>query len=214
LDCPVDLLSLADHLEIDRFAIVAYSLGGPYGLACAYAFPERLTKVGIVSGAALFTEPVLMQNLNAGTRRYLNLPREQPMGARLFLWMMRTMARFSPSMLLANAASVLPPPDQAVVSDPEVRKKFIALVREAFRQGTNGGMQESLLAVTDWGFRLQEIQKPILLWHSELDQNIPVAMARYVADALPHCEATFYPEEGHLSLFKKNIDTILRALLA
>ena len=66
LDFPRDLLALADHLNIERFSILAYSLRGPYGLACAFAIPERLHKVGIVSGAALFTESELMANINGG----------------------------------------------------------------------------------------------------------------------------------------------------
>jgi pimeloyl-ACP methyl ester carboxylesterase len=55
--------------------------------------------------------------------------------------------------------------------------------------------------------------KPIFyLWHGEEDKNIPVAMARYAATAIPKCEAKFYPDEGHLSLFKKHGAEIIRAL--
>lgn len=51
LDWSNDVIAFADHLNLERFSILAYSLGGPYGMACAHAIPERLTKVGIVSGA-------------------------------------------------------------------------------------------------------------------------------------------------------------------
>lgn len=72
LDFPKDLLALVDHLmNIRRFSILAYSLGGPYGLVCAYAIPERFTKVGIVSGAALSTKPELMTNINEGMCKFL-----------------------------------------------------------------------------------------------------------------------------------------------
>lgn len=60
LDWPQDVLALVDGLNLERFAILAYSLGGPYGMACAFAIPEHLSKVGMVSGAALFTEPGLV----------------------------------------------------------------------------------------------------------------------------------------------------------
>ena len=86
------------------------------------------------------------------------------------------------------------------------------MVREAMRQGTRGAFHESLLTVTDCRFRLQDIHMPVSLWHGEADQNIPVEMARFAAAALPQCEAKFYPEEGHLSLFKKQAEEILRAL--
>ena len=36
LDWPQDVLALAEHLKIERFPVLAYSLGGPYGAACAY----------------------------------------------------------------------------------------------------------------------------------------------------------------------------------
>lgn len=214
LDFPQDLLALADHLNIGHFSIVSYSLGGPYGMACAFAIPQRLHKVGIVSGAALFTEPELMTNINEGTRKFLTMPREKPLLSRLFLWMMLgVMPRVAPKKFIAGAASVLPEADRAVVSDPEIQRGFIKAVREAMRQGTRGAFHESLLSVTNYGFRLEEIPAPVLLWHGEEDQNIPVEMARFAASAVPKCEAKFYADEGHLSLFKKNAGEIIRALV-
>ena len=214
LDWPQDVLVLADHLGIERFAILAYSLGGPYGLASAYAIPERLTKVGIVSGAAMFTKPELVKNINAGTRRFLNLPRENPMASRLFLGMLGVMARIAPNQFIAQANSLLPAPDREIVLlSPERQKGFIRLVREAMRQGTRGAFHESLLTISESGFHLQDIRMPVYLWHGEVDQNIPVKMARYAATSIPNCDAKFYPGEGHLSLFKKNAEEIIRKLV-
>jgi pimeloyl-ACP methyl ester carboxylesterase len=214
LDWPQDILALADHLKIERFAILAYSLGGPYGLACAFAIPQRLTKAGIVSGAALFTEPELVKNINEGTRKFLTMPRERPWLARVFLWfVMGVMPRLAPGRFVAQANSLLPEPDRRIVADdPEFQEGFLSMVREAMRQGTRGAFHESLLAVTDWGFRLQDINTPVLLWHGEQDQNIPVEMARFAVRTIPQCQAKFYPEEGHLSLFKKQAQEILREL--
>jgi pimeloyl-ACP methyl ester carboxylesterase len=215
-DWPQDVLSLADHLKIERFAILAYSLGGPYGLACAFAIPQRLAKVGIVSGAALFTVPELVKNINEGTRRFLTMPREKPWLSRLFLWTaLGVMPRIAPGSFVAQANSLLPQPDRRiVVDDPEFQEGFLRMVREAMRQGTRGAFHESLLTITNWGFRLQEINTPVLLWHGEADQNIPVEMARFAASAIPQCDARFYPEEGHLSLFKKHAELIIRALVS
>ncbi|HSK66926.1 MAG TPA: alpha/beta hydrolase, partial [Anaerolineales bacterium] len=214
LDWPQDVLSLADHLKIERFAILAYSLGGPYGLACAFAIPQRLAKVGIVSGAALFTVPELVKNINEGTRRFLTMPREKPWLSRLFLWTaLGVMPRIAPNRFIAQANSLLPEPDRRiVVDDPEFQEGFLRMVREAMRQGTRGAFHESLLTITNWGFRSQEINTPVLLWHGEADQSIPVEMARFAASAIPQCDARFYPEEGHLSLFKKHVEEIIHTL--
>lgn len=183
-------------------------------MVCAYAIPERLTKVGILSGAALFTDPELVKNVNEGTRRFLYLSRENPLASRLFLWAFSMMARIAPNSFVAKANSLLPKVDRAiVVTNPVFQKGFIKMVCEAFRQGARGAFHESLLSITEYGFHLQDIQTPILLWHGDADQNIPVEMARYFASAVPKCEAKFYSNEGHLSLFKKNAKEIIHALV-
>ncbi len=215
LDWSQDVIALANHLNMERFSILAYSLGGPYGLACAFSISERLHKVGIVSGAALFNESELMNNINEGTRQYLTMPRENPRLSRLFLWMMLgVMPRIAPNRFIAQANSLLPKPDRPIVAaDPVFQQGFLRMLREALRQGTRGPFHESLLSVSDWGFRLQDIQIPVNLWHGEADQNIPVEMARFAASAIPKCEAKYYPNEGHLSLFKKNAKEIVYALV-
>lgn len=215
LDWPQDVIALANHLSMERFSILAYSLGGPYGLACAYAIPQRLHKVGIVSGAALFTEPELIKNVNEGTRKFLTMPREKPFLSRLFLGLaLGVIPRIAPNKFIAQANSLLPKPDRPIVAeDPAFQKGFIKMLHEAMKQGIRGAYHESLLTVTDWGFRLRDIQSPVQIWHGEEDQNIPVEMARFAATAIPKCEAQFHPNEGHLSLFKKNAEDIFRTLV-
>jgi pimeloyl-ACP methyl ester carboxylesterase len=156
-----------------------------------------------------------MASINEGTRKFLTMPRERPLLSRLFLWMMLgVMPRIAPNRFIAQANSLLPKPDRAIiVTNPVFQKGFLLMLREAMKQGTRGAFHESLLSVTDYGFRLQDIQLSVQLWHGDMDQNIPVAMARYVASAIPKCEAKFYPNEGHLSLFKKHADEIVRALV-
>lgn len=210
-----DVTSLADHLKLERFSILAYSLGGPYGLACAYAIPDRLDKVGIVSGAALFTESELLMSVNEGTRQFLTMPKEKPWLSRLFLWMMlRLMPRIAPKRFMAQANSLLPAPDYAIIdSSLEFQKGFIKMLHEAMKQGVSGAHHESLLTVTDWGFRIHDIKIPVYIWHGEMDKNIPVEMARFAAKAISNSIAKFFTDEGHLSLFKKNAEEIIKTLV-
>ena len=56
LDWPADVLRLADHIGIPHFSVVGVSGGAPYAAVCAYAIPERLDAVMIVSGVAPFDE--------------------------------------------------------------------------------------------------------------------------------------------------------------
>ncbi len=42
LDWPDDVVELADRLRLNRFAVVGFSGGGPYALACAYKIPHLI----------------------------------------------------------------------------------------------------------------------------------------------------------------------------
>jgi pimeloyl-ACP methyl ester carboxylesterase len=68
--------------------------------------------------------------------------------------------------------------------------------------------------VSAWDFDPRQINIPVFLWHGETDQNAPVAMGRYMADAISHSRAVFYPGEGHLSVFRKCAGEIIGALIA
>ena len=50
LDWPDDVVELADVLQVDRFAVLGISGGGPYACACAFKISERLTTTAIVCG--------------------------------------------------------------------------------------------------------------------------------------------------------------------
>ena len=49
LDWPSDVAHLADALDLQEFAVMAHSSGGPYALACALAMPERVSRVVLAS---------------------------------------------------------------------------------------------------------------------------------------------------------------------
>ena len=57
LDWPRDVDTLADHLGLGTFAVSGWSFGGPYAMACAFSFPERLTAVGLISSFAPYNRP-------------------------------------------------------------------------------------------------------------------------------------------------------------
>lgn len=212
-DFPKDLAALADHLNIERFGILAYSGGGPYGAACALYLPKRITRVGIVSGTAPFDLPGNADGIAAPSRRFMDLSYQKPRLSRWLIRMMAAMCRLAPQKVIANAVAALPQPDREVLARPEFQKGFLTIVLEAARKGPRGPQHDTRLMVTPWDFQPQEIRIAVDLWHGELDQNAPVAMGRYMAAAIPNSRARFYPEDGHLSLFKKYFFDIVQELV-
>lgn len=202
LDWPADVVEIADHLQIDRFAVVGLSGGGPYALACAYTIPNRLTACGIVSGVG----PVRM-------RIFQRLPW-------LLTPMMGIMSRFFQNeeqgrSSLTRFTQSWPESDRKSLLASEIRDLWVASMVEAFRQGARGLTYDTLLGEgRPWGFKLEDIAFPsIYLWHGELDQDVPVVMGQAVAERLPYCKATYYPEEGHVSLIVNHREEIVTTLM-
>jgi pimeloyl-ACP methyl ester carboxylesterase len=214
MDWPKDVTALADHLKIERFAIAGYSGGGPYAAACALTIPERITIAGIISGAAPFTEPNLADGIHKDSRNFMDLSHQKPWLSRMVIRMMGLMTRVAPGRVIANALTALPEADRAIISLPEMQRGFLAMVQEAMRNGPRGAQHDTRLMVTGWDFNPADIKIPVYLWHGEDDQNAPIAMGRHMANAIPNSRAKFYPNEGHLSLFKKNAGVILRTLVS
>ncbi len=201
LDWPGDVAEVGDQLGIGRFAVVGLSAGGPHALACAYAIPDRLTNCGVVSGVG----PVTL-------RMYQRAP-----------WLLSAMVHLMGRLFRdeAHAATALtrftrgwPESDRACLAIPGVRERWSASLAESFRQGSRGMSYDSVLVeARRWGFDLADITRAqVHLWHGELDQDVPVAMGRVVAEGIRGCTPTFYPGEGHLSALVNHGDEIVSAL--
>jgi pimeloyl-ACP methyl ester carboxylesterase len=201
LDWPDDVVELADSLRLDSFAVVGFSGGGPYSLACACKIPQRLTACGIVAGVGHLSPflSILSQWLP-----WLVLP----IARRFFQdeeQAQKTLVRFA-----GNWAE----PDRKSLLLPGIKELLAASLVEGLRQGARGAAYDGTLSGLPWGFELEEIRFPALyLWHGELDKEIPIAMARAVAEKLVQCKATCYPGEGHISLIVNHAADILKALI-
>ncbi len=120
LDWPKDVIHLADHLGIDRFAIVGHSAGAAHVCACASAIPERLATAAIVSCVGPPEAPA------TGMFVLFALLRPFP---RLFGWlfaMMGRSARKKPEGAVDKFAKApfLPKADRAVLARPDIRQIF------------------------------------------------------------------------------------------
>ncbi|MEJ2509374.1 MAG: alpha/beta fold hydrolase [Gammaproteobacteria bacterium] len=208
LDWPADLAQLADHLGLTRFALIGVSGGAPYALACAGTptLARRIGALGIVSGMG---PPHALGAMSWRTPAVLHLARRAPWLLRLplagFGQLARTDGGPAPQRLLGLlfklAGAALPPGDRAILSRPEIAAQLRADLAEAFRQGAGGIVQELGLLAHPWGFRLQDIETPVRLWHGEIDGIVPIAVGRQVADALPRARATIVPAAGHFLIY-------------
>lgn len=200
LDWPGDVCELADRLDIERFAVAGFSGGGPYALACAYKIPQRLTACGVIAGVGRLS--LLLANLSQWLPWIL-----LPMTKRYFRD--EEQARQS----LIRFGEKWAAPDQESLQQVGVRELMAASLVEALRPGTRGAAYDGALLGRSWGFKLEEIDFPeIDLWHGGFDQEVPISVGQVVAGGLKQYRATFYPEDGHISLIVNHAAEIITAL--
>lgn len=208
LDWPEDVTGLADALQIDRFAVLGVSGGGPYAAACALRIPERLTTTGIVCGMGPSDAPGMKDEVS------WTIP-GQPSLIRRFVLMLTSMGlRRDPDRFTLRSKETFSEPDRQLLDQPDLEKVFVDALQEAFRSGIGGANQDAALYVHFWGFRLQDITAEVHLWHGGQDENVPVSVGHHVADAIPNCNARFYQEEGHLTLPHNRMREVLTALVS
>lgn len=90
---------------------------------------------------------------------------------------------------------------------------FAQATAESLRQVADAATKDGIVYSKPWGLQVKAITcEHLFLWQGEQDPIMPAAAARLLAQALPHCTATFYPNEGHLSTFVNHAHEIWKAL--
>jgi pimeloyl-ACP methyl ester carboxylesterase len=214
-DIPGDVAAVADHLAISRFVVTGYSGGGPYALACARAFPERLLAVGVISGVG--PADIGSSGMHEANRRKFDLARRMPWLARLMIRAAFSGMRGHPERLRAEMEKTwknLPAVDQQVVADEHFANWMLRETLDGISVTTAGFAHEEILMASSWPMKLHEIHCPnLFLWHGCLDRNVPLAMGQAVARQLNGCRAVFIEGEGHISLIYHHGKAIIAALV-
>jgi pimeloyl-ACP methyl ester carboxylesterase len=199
LDWASDVAALADALEIDKFAVVGVSGGGPGALACAWKMPERLTAVGVVASPAPTNAPGVLEGMSKTNRFFMKLAWHAPWLSELNVRFLARVVRRNPAGYIDRMQYKLHDVDKEILARPEIRDMLTRDFTEALRCGAQGMVDDmSTNHGRPWGFRLDRISTRVHFWYGELDRSVPPAMGNYLSNAVPDCEATFVPGAGHL----------------
>ncbi len=210
LDWPEDVAHLALMLGINHFAVLGWSAGGPYALACAHCIPQLLTNVGTIGCMApVHGRPETVRESGLQVDRILfPLVRQSPWIAAQFL---RATKHLSPALLKRNLLrEVVCSADRAVIESLDGAEMF-DFYYEALGRGPWGTVQDYCLLGRAWGFPLQEISKKIHLWQGEDDRIVPPCQARWLAERIPAAQLHLVPGQGHF-LLRNSFGEILTTL--
>ena len=202
LDWPGNVLQLADTLGLHKFAVAGHSGGGPYVLACAYSLPSRVTVAASLCGAGPVETPhgtngmQLQNKLGFLYGKFVPWPLWQ-----LIIWIAYRHKLAPVAGTARHHRGHRPSADELLMDLLEIRETCIESEKEAFRPGLLGFAWDARLLTRTWGFQLEKIYVPVLLWHGTEDNMTPLPMAKYVANRLPNCRAIFCEGEAHLLIF-------------
>ncbi len=202
LDWPADVLELANAMGLDSFAVAGHSGGGPYVLACAHALPSRVKVAAPLSGAGPIEAPNATEGMRLVAKLGFTFGRYIPWT----LWYVLVKIAYGRKLHPATGVSTKkknrrPAADEDLMDLLEVRQSCLISEQEGFRPGLRGFAWDARLLTRSWGFSMEEIRVPVLLWHGTADNMTPFPMARFVASKLLNCRPSFCENEGHLLLF-------------
>jgi pimeloyl-ACP methyl ester carboxylesterase len=210
-DWAADVAVIADHLGLDRFAVLGVSGGAPHAASCALGLPTRITRLGIVSGVAPPDCWAPSPRSGRLERAVGLLMRTGGQLLRLLVAFALTVLRRATGPALAAYRFALPPADRRILSEQSVREDLREEIRRQSRTTATAIVQDLGLFARPWGLDLTRIDVPTDVWHGDADRAIPVEHARALAAQVPRAELHEHPGAGHFLLLER-AGSILRTL--
>jgi pimeloyl-ACP methyl ester carboxylesterase len=184
LDWANDVAELVDQIDVDRFAVMGWSMGGQYAAALGHALPHRVTRVAIIAGALPLTEPGVFDELPAMDRFLTRMSMRAPWLAAQWFRMMGLAAGVAPTLYGRLGARELGQADGAVIRN-EGFGAFARMSREAMRQ-PSGAVEEYRAWVRPWGFAPEDLTMPVDVWAGTHDELVNRSWPHRLASRIPN----------------------------
>ncbi|MBV9831116.1 MAG: alpha/beta fold hydrolase, partial [Marmoricola sp.] len=165
VDCVADITAIADALGIDRFHVLGGSGGAPHALAAGACLPDR------VLGVEALVSPAPRDRIDFDFMAGMD-----PENVKEFGWALeseevlhRELVRYAgelESQFDEQSDGVLTvidfgESDRELVDRDDVRRSMGEMVREAFRNGVWGWVDDDLAMLEPWGFELDDVAVPV-----------------------------------------------------
>jgi pimeloyl-ACP methyl ester carboxylesterase len=199
-----DVAALVDTLGIRQFALIGFSGGCPYALACAYKLAHRISKIALAGPFAPLDIPGVTKDMSPTVSGLFALAQANPMELR------NTFNAIAPTAEALTAALFASLGD----SDKKIfdvrRAELILEYTEAIRTGVEGLASDYELLSQTWGFPLDGIKIETLLWSGTQDCNTPPAMTTYLSTVLTNSQTITLQNEEHCALYTHWDDILAR----
>jgi pimeloyl-ACP methyl ester carboxylesterase len=208
-----DTAAVLAAIGAERCLIAGWSGGGPHALACGARLGPAAA-VLVIAGVAPYGAEGLDWMSGMGEenvaefsaaiqgedvlRSYL-----RPQGEHL--------RDITAADIVSSLQTLLPDVDRAEVTG-EFGEDMAASFRAAVRAGVDGWLDDDLAFASPWGFGLDEISVPTMIWQGTADLMVPFSHGQWLASRLPAARAHLEEGEGHLSVGLGALDRMLDEL--
>jgi pimeloyl-ACP methyl ester carboxylesterase len=210
-DWPYDVAAVADHLGVDRFAVIGHSGGGPHALVCAATLHDRVARAAIVGGIGPMVNPEVAEAMMRSNRIVFSLARRSERVVRPMTALTGYVVSHYPDRAVAFMMKQLPASDVEVLRRPEVMEIFTTDARRTSATAPRAAAQDMSLFANPWDFDLSQIAVPVDFWQGRDDRTVPPSHAKLQADQIPHSSLHELAGEGHFLLYN-HLEDILRAV--
>ena len=204
-----DQSQLLDFLGINKFISIGWSGGGPHAINMTR--DPRCVGVITLAGVGEWGHRDLDFLEGMGPENHEEFGAALAGPAEIQKWMEINAPGFASvtgEQLIAAFGGLIGAADKRALTF-EVAEHDAASYRRALVNGYYGWLDDDLAFVQKFGFRVEEISKPVLVWQGDDDFMVPRAHSEWLARHIPSARLNFVPGHGHISLVEHYRDEIL-----
>jgi pimeloyl-ACP methyl ester carboxylesterase len=201
-DVAADIEDVLDALGVERFVTLGGSGGCPHGLALAARLAPRCLAAAVIASPTPWEAEGIDPLAGMGEQNVEEFTAALTgrVSLEAFLEPAAAEVRAATAEELKDLLStLLPPVDRDVLTGDRAEHAKRSFDR-ALEPGIAGWRDDDLAFVGPWGFELDEINVPTLLWQGRQDKMVPVEHGEWLAQRIPGVEAHISDEDGHLSI--------------
>jgi pimeloyl-ACP methyl ester carboxylesterase len=209
-DAAADVRAIAEHFGFERLTTWGISGGGPHALACAALLPDLVAATASLAGVAPMDAEGLDWTAGMGEENLEGFAAVQAGGATLDAYLDAHRAELlqaDAEQLVAAWDTLLAPVDRAVLTG-DLADYVVSSVQAALAKGNDGWRDDELAFAGTWGFSVEAIETPVLLWHGTHDLFVPVSHGEWLAQRIPGVDARISDDDGHLTLIERRIPDV------
>ncbi len=219
-DFIADVSLLANHLGIEKFAVLGISGGAHYVITCAALLKNRVTRVVAASGLSL---PLNTTDMSLTNKLFAKVNTWPVIGT--------FVQKQYRNMILKSAKDLQPSLNQnegrnysrtylkisenitLILNFKDFESRSLP---EAYRQGPDAikaVIQEWKLVKKGWDVDLSQISHGVVyIWHGSADKGVPVSNAYRNAKAIPGAYIEIFEGKGHGWFFSDQLDKLAEIL--